>query len=83
MKKNILIFLSISIFAALLWLYLSLNLSYTITLSVPLEVNVTKSQALASEIPPSIKVTIKGKYLPSCKRKIECTARCSNLKYLP
>lgn len=45
----------------MLWLYLSLNLSYTINLSVPLEINLTKSQALASTVPSSIDVTIKGK----------------------
>lgn len=45
----------------MLWLYLSLNLNYTINLSVPLEINLTKSQALASTVPSSIDVTIKGK----------------------
>ncbi len=61
MKKNFLIYLSILFFAVILWLYLSLNLSYTINLSVPLEINLTKSQALASTVPSSIDVTIKGK----------------------
>ena len=61
MKKNFLIYLSILFFALLLWLYLSLNLNYTINLSVPLEINLTKSQALASTVPSSIDVTIKGK----------------------
>jgi YbbR domain-containing protein len=61
MKKNIIIFFSIFVLSMLLWVYLSLNLFYTITLIVPLDVNVAKSQALASKIPPSIYVTVKGK----------------------
>lgn len=61
MKKNIIIFFSIFVLSLLLWIYLSLNLFYTITLIVPLDVNVAKSQALASKIPPSIYVTVKGK----------------------
>lgn len=61
MKKNFLIYFSILFFAVMLWLYLSLNLNYTINLSVPLEINLTKSQALASTVPSSIDVTIKGK----------------------
>lgn len=61
MKKNIAIFFSIFVFAVLLWFYISLNLFYTVTLTVPLDVNVAKSQALASKIPSSIYVTIKGK----------------------
>ena len=61
MKKNIIIFFSIFVLSLLLWVYLSLNLFYTITLIVPLDVNVAKSQALASKIPPSIYVTVKGK----------------------
>jgi len=61
MKKNIIIFFSIFVLSLLLWVYLSLNLFYTITLIVPLDVNVSKSQALANKIPPSIYVTVKGK----------------------
>ena len=61
MKKNIIIFFSIFVLSVLLWIYLSLNLFYTVTLIVPLDVNVAKSQALASKIPPSIYVTVKGK----------------------
>jgi hypothetical protein len=61
MRKNIYIYITSFIASALLWIYINLNLSYTIVLSVPLEIKLPGSQALVSDLPSNVDVTLKGK----------------------
>ena len=61
MRKNVIIYSVSFICSILFWLYINLNLSYTIVLSVPLEIKLTKSQALGNDLPSFIDVTLKGK----------------------
>ncbi|MBI5403687.1 MAG: YbbR-like domain-containing protein [Ignavibacteriae bacterium] len=61
MRKNILIYILSFVGAALLWLYVNLNLSYTINFQIPLEVKTAGSQALGSDLPSFIDLTVKGK----------------------
>lgn len=61
MRKNILIYILSFVGAAILWLYVNLNLSYTINFQIPLEVKTVGSQALGSDLPSFIDLTVKGK----------------------
>jgi len=61
MRKNIYIFAISFIASVLLWLYVNLNLGYTIVLPVPLDIKLPNSQALGSELPSNVEVTLKGK----------------------
>jgi len=61
MRKNIYIYLISFVASALLWIYLSLNLKYTIVIPVPIEIKLPGSQALGSDLPSNVDVTIKGK----------------------
>ena len=61
MKNNIFVY-SVSFFCSvLLWLYINLNLYYNIVQPVPLELKLSKSQALGNDLPSVINVTLKGK----------------------
>ena len=61
MKRRITI-LSISfIFSVFIWLYINLSQNYVIDLSVPLNVKLSTRQALGSELPASIDITVKGR----------------------
>lgn len=44
-----------------MWLYINLNLYYNIIQPVPLELKLSKSQALGNELPSNINVTLRGK----------------------
>ncbi len=61
MKRNIIIVLFSFIFATALWLYISLSDVFIINFSIPVNVKLSQKQALASELPNSIDVTLKGK----------------------
>jgi len=61
MRKNIFIYISSLIFAIFLWLYINLNLVYNISVSIPLDIKLSKAQALANELPNNIDVSVKGK----------------------
>lgn len=61
MKKNIFIYISSLFFAIILWMYINLNLVYTISVSIPLDIKLSKVQAIASDLPNSVDVSIKGK----------------------
>jgi YbbR domain-containing protein len=61
MRKNIFIYISSLIFAIILWMYINLNLVYNISVSIPLDIKLSKVQAIASDLPNSVDVSIKGK----------------------
>jgi YbbR domain-containing protein len=61
MRKNILIYTLSFVFSAFLWLYINLNLVYNISVSVPLEIKLSKTQALANDLPGAVDVSVKGK----------------------
>lgn len=61
MKKNIIIYISSLVFAVTLWIYINLNLVYNISLQVPIDVRLPKVQAIASDLPAVVDVSIKGK----------------------
>jgi YbbR domain-containing protein len=61
MKKNIFIYISSLVFAIILWLYINLNLVYSISFQIPLDIKLSKTQALANDLPGSIDVSVKGK----------------------
>jgi|WetSurMetagenome_2_1015567.scaffolds.fasta_scaffold257190_1 YbbR domain-containing protein len=61
MKKNIFIYSVAFVCSVLLWMYINLNLYYNIVLPVPLEIKLSKSQALGNDLPSFIDVTLKGK----------------------
>lgn len=61
MRKNIFIYLSSFLFAVLLWLYINLNLVYNISIAIPLDINLSKTQALANDLPGFADVSVKGK----------------------
>ncbi|MCX6165227.1 MAG: CdaR family protein [Ignavibacteriae bacterium] len=61
MRKNIFIYISSLIFAIILWMYINLNLVYNISVSIPLDIKLSKVQAIASDLPNTVDVSIKGK----------------------
>lgn len=61
MKKNIYIYISSLVFAIVLWVYINLNLVYTISVAIPLDIKLSKTQALANDLPNNVDVSIKGK----------------------
>lgn len=61
MRRNIIIFVNTFIFSVLIWLYINLNLTYSHVLNVPLEVIYSKNQAISSELPSNVEITIKAK----------------------
>jgi YbbR domain-containing protein len=61
MKRNIFVYISSLFFAVILWMYINLNLVYNISVSIPLDVKLSKVQAIASDLPNSVEVSIKGK----------------------
>lgn len=61
MKRNIIIITISFIFALALWLYISLSDNYIVNLSIPVNLKLSQKQALASEIPNTIDVTLRGK----------------------
>jgi len=61
MRKNIFIYITAFIFSVFLWMYVNLNFTYSININVPLDVNMTKNQALSSDLPEFIDVNLKGK----------------------
>lgn len=61
MKRNIIIITISFIFALALWLYISLSDNYVVNLSIPINLKLSQKQALASEIPNTIDVTLRGK----------------------
>lgn len=61
MKRNIIIITISFIFALALWLYISLSDNYIVNLSIPVNLKLSQRQALASEIPNTIDVTLRGK----------------------
>lgn len=61
MRKNFKLYLFSFGFALILWLYLKFNIVYNIELSIPLNVQVSKSQALSEKLPEDITVVVSGK----------------------
>jgi YbbR domain-containing protein len=61
MKKSVFIYISSLIFAIILWLYINLNLIYNISVSIPIDIKLSKTQALANDLPNSVDVSVKGK----------------------
>ena len=61
MRRNIIIFVNTFIFSVLIWLYINLNLTYSHVINVPLEVTYSKNQAISSELPSNVEITIKAK----------------------
>jgi YbbR domain-containing protein len=61
MRKSIFIYISSLVFAIVLWLYINLNLVYNISVSIPLDIKLSKTQALANDLPGSVDVSLKGK----------------------
>ncbi|MBN1633920.1 MAG: hypothetical protein JW917_07140 [Ignavibacteria bacterium] len=61
MKRRITILITSFIFSVLIWLYINLLQSYVVDISVPLNVKLSMKQALGSELPASIDITVKGK----------------------
>lgn len=61
MRKNIFIYISSLIFAIIIWMYINLNLVYNISVSIPLDIKLSKVQAIASDLPNRVDVSIKGK----------------------
>lgn len=48
-------------FALVLWLYLKFNLSYNVEISIPVNVQVSKNQALSENLPEEVDVVVSGK----------------------
>jgi YbbR domain-containing protein len=61
MRKNLFIYISSLFFAIVLWVYINLNLVYNISISVPIDIKLSKVQAIASDLPSSVDVSVKGK----------------------
>jgi len=61
MRKNFLLIFISFLFAVLLWLYINLSLTYTINKVVRLDFKVNKNQAIASELPDSVELVLRGK----------------------
>lgn len=61
MRKNIFIYLSSLFFAVTLWMYINLNLVYSISISIPLDIKLSKVQAIANDLPGKVDVTVRGK----------------------
>lgn len=59
-KNPRILFLSI-FFAIILWIYLNLSYTYSIEVQIPLEVNFSKSEAVADQLPSNLDVTVNGK----------------------
>lgn len=59
-KNPRILFLSV-FFAIILWIYLNLSYTYSIEVQVPLEVNYSKSEAVADQLPSNLDVTVNGK----------------------
>jgi YbbR domain-containing protein len=59
--KNPRILLLSVFFAIILWIYLNLSYTYSIEVQVPLEVNYSKSEAVADQLPSNLDVTVNGK----------------------
>lgn len=61
MRKNIFIYISSLLFAIFVWLYINLNLVYNISLSIPIDIKLSKNQALANDLPSVADASVKGK----------------------
>lgn len=61
MRRNIIIFVNTFIFSVLIWFYINMNLTYSHVINVPLEVTYSKNQAISSELPSNVEITIKAK----------------------
>lgn len=61
MKKNFLLIFVSFLFAVLLWLYINLSLTYTINKVAKLDFKINKNQAIASELPDSVELMLRGK----------------------
>lgn len=61
MKKNIFIFLASLVFAIIIWMYINLNLIYSVSIAIPLDIKLSKVQAIANELPNNVDVTVRGK----------------------
>ncbi|MCX7833106.1 MAG: CdaR family protein [Ignavibacteria bacterium] len=61
MKRNIIIIIISFIFALAIWLYISLSDNYIVNLSIPIDLKLSQKQALASELPNTIEISLKGK----------------------
>lgn len=61
MKKNLRLYLFSFGFALILWLYLKFNVVYNVELQIPLNLEVSNTQALSENIPDSVRVVASGK----------------------
>ncbi|MGB9697450.1 MAG: CdaR family protein [Ignavibacteria bacterium] len=59
-KNFLLIFISF-LFAVLLWLYINLSLIYTVNKVAKLDFKLNKNQAIATELPDSVELMLRGK----------------------
>jgi YbbR domain-containing protein len=61
LKKNFKLYLFTFGFAFILWLYLKFNVVYNVELSIPLNVQVSNTQALSENLPENITIVASGK----------------------
>lgn len=61
MKKNFKLYLFTFGFALILWLYLKFNVVYNVEISIPLNVQVSNTQALSENLPENITIVASGK----------------------
>jgi YbbR domain-containing protein len=61
LKKNLRLYLFSFGFALILWLYLKFNVVYNVELQIPLNLEVSNTQALSENIPDSVRVVASGK----------------------
>lgn len=61
MQKNFLLIIISFFFAVFLWLYINLSQTYTINKTAKLDFNLNKNQAIASELPDSVELMLRGK----------------------
>lgn len=61
MQKNFLLIIISFSFAVFLWLYINLSQTYTINKVAKLDFNLNKNQAIASELPDSVELMLRGK----------------------
>lgn len=61
MKRNIVVLIISFLFALAMWIYIGLSENYIVNISIPINLKLSQKQALASELPSTIDITLKGK----------------------
>lgn len=84
MRRNFLLIFVSFLFAVLLWLYINLSLTYTINKVARLDFKLGKNQAIASELPDSVDLVLRGKgwdlFLLSLKGKSDFSIDLTNYR---